>query len=206
MQAATGGIERQLADRNSHAARALVAEAQNALAIGDDDRFDTVEMRIGQDAPDAILMRDAQKQSARLAKDAAELLAAETHRRGVDDRQRFAEIAHQQGIEQHLIAVLQPAQEHIPREIIRQLAQRQQPAADLILEACDVRRQQAVQLENVAFLLGECGTLVEQRIVQERVPVQMGLDERFFRRAGREAHCGARKTARPWEQDAAATS
>jgi len=33
MQAGAGGVERQLADRNAHAAGALVAEPENALAV-----------------------------------------------------------------------------------------------------------------------------------------------------------------------------
>ncbi len=43
--AAAAGVERQLADRNAHAAGALVAEAENALAIGDDDHLDIVAKR-----------------------------------------------------------------------------------------------------------------------------------------------------------------
>src|SRR5580658_5055762 len=43
MQSGAGGVERELADRNAHAAGALVAEAQNALAVADDDGLDAVE-------------------------------------------------------------------------------------------------------------------------------------------------------------------
>ena len=97
---------------------------------------------------------------------------------------RFAQIAHQQGIEQDLVAVLQPAQEHVAREIaLRQLAQRPQPAADLLVEAGDVRRQQAVQPENLLLLLAERRALVEQRIVEQLVAAQFGLDERPVRRS-----------------------
>ena len=40
MQAGAGGVERELADRDAHAAGALVAEAENALAVADDDGLD----------------------------------------------------------------------------------------------------------------------------------------------------------------------
>jgi hypothetical protein len=37
MQAGAGGVERELADRDAHAERAQVAEAEDALAVGHDD-------------------------------------------------------------------------------------------------------------------------------------------------------------------------
>ncbi len=90
VQTAAASIKRELADRNPHATGPLVTEAENALAVPHHDRFDIVEMRIGQDAVDTVLMRYAQKKAARLAENAAELLAAEAHGRCVDDRQQFA--------------------------------------------------------------------------------------------------------------------
>ena len=54
MNAAAGGVERELADRDAHAAGALVAEAQDALAVGDDDHLGAVELRIGEDLLDAL--------------------------------------------------------------------------------------------------------------------------------------------------------
>ena len=53
MQPGAGGVERQLADRNAHAAGALVAEPEDALAVADDDGFDVVEARMAEDAADA---------------------------------------------------------------------------------------------------------------------------------------------------------
>ena len=54
VNAGAGGIERQLADRDAHAARALIAQPQDALAVADDDHPHLVEMRIGQDLADAV--------------------------------------------------------------------------------------------------------------------------------------------------------
>ena len=53
MQPGAGGVERQLADRNSHAAGALIAEAENALAVADHDGLDAIEARMAEDAADA---------------------------------------------------------------------------------------------------------------------------------------------------------
>ena len=39
-RAGAGGVERELADRDAHAADAEVAQAQNPLAVGDDDEAD----------------------------------------------------------------------------------------------------------------------------------------------------------------------
>ena len=54
MQAAAAGIERELADRDAHAAGALIAEAENALAIGHDDRLDLVEARMRENPVDPV--------------------------------------------------------------------------------------------------------------------------------------------------------
>ena len=70
MQPGAGGIKRELADRNAHAAGALVAEAEDALAVADDDGLDTVEARMTEDAADGVLMRKAEEQAARLAENA----------------------------------------------------------------------------------------------------------------------------------------
>src|SRR5208337_3012068 len=76
MEPATAGVEPQFADRDAHASGALVAQAQDALAVGHDDSLDPVELRMSQDLLDAILVRQAQKKPARLAVQPAELLAA----------------------------------------------------------------------------------------------------------------------------------
>ena len=52
IDAAAGRIERELADGDAHAAGALVAEAEDALAVGDDDDLGLVELRIAEDLPD----------------------------------------------------------------------------------------------------------------------------------------------------------
>src|SRR5258708_17266656 len=107
MQSGARGIERELADRNAHAAGALVAEAQNALAVADDDRLNAVEARIAEDAADVVLVRIAEKQAAGLAKNARELLAAETDRRRIDERHHLFDVARQQRVEQRSVGGLQ---------------------------------------------------------------------------------------------------
>ncbi len=99
MQAGAGGVEREFTDRDAHAAGALIAEAENALAVADNDGLDAIEARIAKDASDAVFQRKAQEQSARLAENAAELLAAEADRRRIDDRHHLFDVPRQQRVE-----------------------------------------------------------------------------------------------------------
>ncbi len=117
----------------------------------------------------SVLVRQAEKQAARLAKDAAEQLAAEPDRRRIDDRHHLFDVAGQQRVEQSFVGVLQAAQENVALQVAAETAKRVEPAFDLIVELGDVRRQQPVQVEFIAFSLGEGRALVEQRIVQQFV-------------------------------------
>ena len=53
------GVEGHFADGNAHAARALIAEAENAFAVADDDAAHVVVARVGEDLLDAILVVDS---------------------------------------------------------------------------------------------------------------------------------------------------
>ena len=68
--------------------------------------------------------------------------------------------------EQRLIAVVQLVERHVFCQVVGQHAQISQDPRDLILHRKHMRRQQASQPQRVALLLGECGTLVKQRIAQ----------------------------------------
>ena len=50
--------------------------------------------------------------------DVAELLAGETDRRGVDDRQELLEVLDEQPVEERLVAVLESGQSDVPLEVI----------------------------------------------------------------------------------------
>jgi len=89
----------------------LVAESQDAFAVRHDDGLDPVEMRIGQNFLETLLVRKAQKQAARFAEQTAELLTTGTDRRGVDKRQHFLKILHYEREKQRLVEIMQPAQE-----------------------------------------------------------------------------------------------
>ena len=95
---------------------------------------------MGENFADPIAMRPAQEQATRLRPDVAKALAAFADRRRVDQRQRLLEIARDEGVEQRLVGILQPAQEDIALEVRLQVMQRLHPAIDLLLEASDMGR------------------------------------------------------------------
>lgn len=69
MDAGEGGVKGHLADGDSHAAGALVAEAEDALAIADDDAADAVVTGVGEHLVDAVLVGIADEEPAGLAPD-----------------------------------------------------------------------------------------------------------------------------------------
>ena len=54
MDAAGGGVQRELADRDGHPAGALVAEPQDPLVVGDDDEPDVVVRTLAQELRDPV--------------------------------------------------------------------------------------------------------------------------------------------------------
>src|SRR5262249_46217475 len=116
----------------------------------DHDGFDTVISRMREDAANLVLVRDAEKQTARLAKYVTECLTPEANRRRVDDWQHFFDVAGQQRIKQSFVGVLQATQEHVFLQVGRQRTKCVEPPCDLIFEFGNMWRQEAVQLEEVA--------------------------------------------------------
>src|SRR6516164_1978978 len=84
--AGAGGIERELADRDTHPASAEISETENALAVGDDDEAHVLFRPIGEELFEPPTCADRQIHAARLAKDVGELLARLPDRRRVDER------------------------------------------------------------------------------------------------------------------------
>ena len=80
-------------------------------------------------------------------------------------------------MEQGFIGILQAAQEHVLLQIVAERAEGVEPPLDLQIERRHVRRQQAVQVEGVALGVGERRALVQQRIVEQLVAAERGLDD-----------------------------
>ncbi len=107
--AAQRRVERHLADGNAHAARALIAQAEDALAVADHNAAHVVVARVGEDLLDAVLVGIAEEEAARLAPDLGEALASLAHCRRVDDGQQLLDVVGDERVEQRLVVVLQVA-------------------------------------------------------------------------------------------------
>ena len=159
MNTGTGCIEREFADRNSHAVGAEIAEAEDPLAIGNDDQLRRVRP-IGQQVTNTAPVVGADEQSARPLENVAEPLAGEPDRRRVNERLDLVDIVADNAKEQRLVAIMQRVERHVFLEVIRQPAQVGHNARGLLLHREDVGRQQAAQAERVALLFGKCRSLV----------------------------------------------
>src|SRR5271165_51804 len=161
MNAAERSVKSHLADGNAHAAGALVAESENSLAVAEDDAFHAVVAGMAENLGDAIPIGIADEQAARLAPDFAEALAAFTDSRGIHQRQHLLYVANEEGVEKGLVGVLQVAKKGIFIEGSGLPGEGLRAASDLLIETADVRGKQAVQVKDVAFVIGEGGAFVE---------------------------------------------
>ena len=157
---------------NSHAARALVAEPQNALSIAHHDAAHIVVALVRENLIDPVAIGIADEQSARPSPDFREALASFAHRRRVDNRQQLFGVVLDHRVEQRLVVVLKIAHVAVLAESRLARIEHALAAQPLILKRADMRRQQSVQPEDVALLFGECGALVQPRVEQQIDAVQ----------------------------------
>jgi hypothetical protein len=166
--AAKGGVERQLSDRNAHPAKTLIAQSENALAIGHHDHVHVAPRSVARDLTDAITIREGNEQTPRAAIDFAELLAGQTDGRRIYDRQHLLDVLTDQPVEDRLIRVLQRPQIDMPSQISWLAAELGVGPGDLLVDIADRGRQQPAQSELGTLRLTERYALIDQRIVQPR--------------------------------------
>ncbi len=164
-------IEGELADRNAHAAAALVAEAEDALAVRHHDHVHVAVRAVVEDALDLVALRVREEQSARAADDLAEVLARVPHGRRVDHGHHLVEVRERHAVEQHLVAVLERAQVDV---LLHRGGLEQELAVgalELLVEVGDVGRKQSVEAERAALVVGErSAPVVEGGLEQHRPP------------------------------------
>ena len=175
-------VESHFANGNAHAAGALVAEAEDALAVGDDDAAHVVVARVGQHLVHAVAVGIADEETARLAPDFAEALAALAHRGRVHHGQHLFHVVRDERIEERLRAVLQVAHEAVFVERAALGVEGLDAALALLVERADVRRQQSVEREDVALVLSECGAFVQPWVRQQLVAGEPGTNHPALRR------------------------
>ena len=160
-------VQGELADRDRHAARALVAEAQDPLVVGHHDQPDIVVGRGPQDVVDTVDVRRRDPHAARPAQDVAELLAGAPDRRRVDDRQELLQVFGQHPVEQGLVPILERRQADETLEIVGLAADVLELERDLLLDRHDPGGQQP-RSENASRSSSEKAiSLVEQGLADE---------------------------------------
>ena len=194
VQAAAGRVQGQLADGDAHAAGALVAEAQDALVVGDDDEAHVGVGRVAQQLRHAVDVIGRDPDAAGAPQDVAELLAGLAHGRGVDHRHELLEVVGQEPVEERRVAVLQGRQADVLLERVL-LARDVLPLElDLLLDGLDPVGQHAAQPEGLALVLAEGEVLGEEACAQQLEATQVDLGRaarrRWRRRVPRVASSG----------------
>jgi hypothetical protein len=177
VDAADRGVEAELADRDAHATDALVAEAEDALAIGDDDDVHVLLRAVAEDFAEPVPVFPGQEQTAWPPVDRAEAEAGLPDRRCVDDGQHLLQVLGDEVVEEDLVGVLQLPQVDVPVEWLVVAEERRVGAVGLLLEGLHGGRQQPVETEFGAFWSAEGRALVEQRVGEDRGAVGLGVFE-----------------------------
>jgi len=100
-------VERELPDRDAHAVRTEITEAEDTLAIGHHDHADIVRRPVGEHLADTAAIFGRNVQPATAPEDAPELLARLPHRRGVEHRHQLFQMIDDEAVEQRHVAIMQ---------------------------------------------------------------------------------------------------
>ena len=167
MNSADKAVEREFADGNAEAADALVADAENAFAIGDDDDVDFRIGIIAQQSGNQMAERIGNEEAARAAIDVAEFLAAEGDDGRVNDGQHFIDMVEKKAVEENLVGVLELAEIDVALEVVRFQGKGLIGADDLVVERLDYGRKKGVEAKVLALGFREGGAFVQSGIVEE---------------------------------------
>jgi hypothetical protein len=134
MDAGAGGVEDEFADGNGHATGPLIAEAEDAFIVGDDDEADVALAEVAEALGDLATVVGTKEQAARAAVDMAVLLAGEPHRGSVDNRGQTLKVLDEQPVEEDFVAIQQGDQADILLEGIALLENVLQLHGHLLLD------------------------------------------------------------------------
>ena len=145
----------------------LITQAQNAFPVADYNAAHIIVAWVGENLLDPVLIGVTQEHSAGFTPDFAEALASFPDGRRVDDGQKLFNVVGDERVKESLVVVLQIAHEAVFAEGGAALVERELAALALIFKASDMRGQQTVKPEGVAFLFSKGGALVKARIQQQ---------------------------------------
>ena len=167
VKAGSRDVEGELADRYAHAAGSLVAEAEDALVVGDHDEPDSGLARVAEQFRNAVDVVRSDPHSPGPAHDVAVLPTGAPNRWRVDDRGELFEVIDQQPVEERLVAVLQCRETDVLLEVVSLSPQMLELEGHLFLDCHGPPRQQAAKSERRPLLLGERGVLVDCGAVEQ---------------------------------------
>jgi hypothetical protein len=122
---------------------------------------------LAEDLGHAVQVIGRDPRPARPSQDVAELLARPAHRGGVDDRQELVEVLGEQSIEEGRVAVLERGQADVPLQVVVLDPQVFELERHLLVDREDARRQQTVEPERIALVVGEGEILGQQPTAQQ---------------------------------------
>src|ERR1700747_1545387 len=125
---------------------------------------------------DLALVWIAEEQTAGLAPNLAEALAALAHGGRIDERQHLLDIGRQERIKQSLIGVLNIPEERVSLYVGCKCVHDLEASHGLVLESADMRRQKTMQVKAIPLGLCEGGTLVEYGRVEESVTLRLDVE------------------------------
>ncbi len=167
--ARAGGVEREFADRNTHAADPEIAEAENPLAVGHDDEPHVLLRPVQQQFPDPAFGRNRQIKAAGVMEDVVEFLARLADGWRVDNRHEGRGVGHQHRVIEGLVARLQIRQRQIFLQVAVERGELRMDPGDLTLQRRGHRRQQAFKSKIASLDIGEGRSLVGAGIAQQGI-------------------------------------
>ena len=170
-------VEVELADGDAHAAGALIAEAQDALAVRDDDEAHVLVGRLAQYVRDATAVVGRDPEAAAMAKHLAVHLAGPADRRRVDDREHLLEVLEDHAVVEDRVARLQIRQRDVFRERIRRVADVSDGARDLLFLRPNGAREQARETQRLPVLAREPGAAVVHVVVEQIPPAEGNVED-----------------------------
>ena len=165
-------VQRQLPDRDAHPADALIAEAEDALAVSHHDDVRVAVRAVVDHLAESLPVGVGHEEPPRASVDLAEALARLTDRRGVNDGHGLGDVVAKDPIEQGFVAVLQCAQVDVLVEIVAARGELVPAVFSLLGEGLLGGREQAQETVSVALVAGECGAFCRQRVEQLGLPRQ----------------------------------
>jgi hypothetical protein len=174
VNAGSGAVKRDFSDRDAHSARALIAEAQDALVVGDNDEPDVTVGPIPEDLCELVAIVGCEPDAAWSSEDVAVSLAGEADGRCVDDGKELREVLHKESIVEGLVSILQCGESYEFFEIACFFAQVLEFESDLLLDGELSVGQQASKSQVSTFIAREGGVLVDEVVVEEVEAFEFG--------------------------------